>query len=279
MKLITWNIQFGVGVDGRNDLARIVAEARRIADFDVLCLQEVADNFPELKASRSENQFAELARLIPGYTAIEGIGVDVPAADGRRKRFGNMVLSRLPVGQVLRHVLPWEADATKSMPRVLIEAVILTPRGPLRVMTTHLEYYSPKLRQAQVDGIREVHRLACARVAQPPQAADNMFRPQPAARSAILTGDFNMRSSDPAYGRIVAPTAAGTPALVDAWTLRNPGTPHPHSFCIYEQLYEKPHCCDFIFVTEDIAPRVTNVSYDTDTQASDHQPVLIELQD
>lgn len=279
MKLITWNIQYGVGIDGRNDLERIVAEARRIADFDVLCLQEVADNFPELKDNRGEDQFAALARLLPGYTAVEGIGVDVPAADGRRKRFGNLLLSRLPVGQVLRHVLPWEADAARSMPRVLVEAVVQAPFGPLRVMTTHLEYFSSKLRAAQVGGIREAHRQACARAALPPQAADNMFRPQPTSPSAILTGDFNMRSSDPSYALIGTPFESGAPALRDAWTLRNPDVPHPHSFCIHEQLYEKPHCCDFIFVTEDLAPRVMRVFYDTGTQASDHQPVLIELAD
>jgi len=49
MKLITWNIQWGLGMDGRLDLARIVAEARRLADFDVLCLQEVADGFDDLE--------------------------------------------------------------------------------------------------------------------------------------------------------------------------------------------------------------------------------------
>lgn len=279
MKLITWNIQFGVGIDGRNDLARILAEARRIADFDVLCLQEVADNFPELKANRGENQFAEIARLLPGFTAIEGIGVDAPAPDGGRKRFGNMLLSRLPVGQVMRHLLPWEADAAKSMPRVLIEAVVTAPFGPLRVMTTHLEYYSSKLRTAQVEGIRDVHRQACARAAQPPLAADNMFRPWPTTRSAILTADFNMRSSDPAYERLSAPFDDGASPLRDAWAVRYPGAAHPDSFCIYDQSYNAPHCCDFIFVTEDLAPRVTRVFYDTLTQVSDHQPVLIELRD
>jgi endonuclease/exonuclease/phosphatase family metal-dependent hydrolase len=279
MKLITWNIQFGVGVDGRNDLARIVAEAKRIADFDVLCLQEVADNFPELKDNRGEDQFAEIARLLPGYTAVEGTAVDVPAPDGRRKRFGNMLLSRLPVGQVLRHALPWEADAAKSMPRLLIEAVVMAPSGPLRVMTTHLEYYSARLRAAQVEGIRDAHRQASARAAQPPQAADGPFRPCPASRSAILTADFNMRATDPAYGRLEAPFEAGALPLMDSWVLRHPGKPHPHSFCIYDQRYEQPHCCDFIFVTKDLAPRVSNVFYDTDTQVSDHQPVLIELQD
>lgn len=279
MQLITWNIQFGVGIDGRNDLARIIADAQRIADFDVLCLQEVADNFPELKANRGEDQFAEIARLLPGYTAIEGIGVDVPALDGQRKRFGNMVLSRLPVGQVLRHILPWEADATRSMPRLLIEAVVMAPFGPVRVMTTHLEYYSPKLRAASVEGIRDIHRQASARAAQPPLPADSMFRPYPATRSAILTADFNMQTSDPSYGRLSAPFDDATLPFVDAWTLRNPGTLHPLSFCIYEQVAGQPHCCDFIFVTEDLAPRVTDVVYDTQTQVSDHQPVLIALRD
>jgi endonuclease/exonuclease/phosphatase family metal-dependent hydrolase len=36
-------------MDGRLDLARIVAEARRFADFVVLCLQEVADGFADLE--------------------------------------------------------------------------------------------------------------------------------------------------------------------------------------------------------------------------------------
>ena len=132
MKLITWNIQWGLGMDGRCDLARVVADARRIADFDVLCLQEVSDNFPELRGTRGANQFAELAKLLPGYAAIEGVALDIPDGQGRRKRFGNMALSRYPVGQVLRWTLPWEADHTRNMPRGLIEAVVMAPFGPVR---------------------------------------------------------------------------------------------------------------------------------------------------
>ena len=106
MKLITWNIQWGLGIDGRLDLARMIADARTLADFDVLCLQEVADNFGELKGSRGENQFAAIAALLPGYTAVEGVALDVPDGQGGRRRFGNMILSRLPMGQVLRYTLP-----------------------------------------------------------------------------------------------------------------------------------------------------------------------------
>jgi endonuclease/exonuclease/phosphatase family metal-dependent hydrolase len=102
VKLITWNIQWGLGLDGRVDLARIVSEAKRLADFDVLCLQEVADNFPELKGAPAGNQFAALAELLPGYAAVEGVALDIPGRGRERKRFGNMILSRYPVEQVLR---------------------------------------------------------------------------------------------------------------------------------------------------------------------------------
>src|SRR3954469_16664821 len=105
MKLMTWNVQWCRGVDGRVDPARIVAEARRIADFDVLCLQEIADNFPdpELGGSSGEDQFAVLAELLPGYAAVPAVAVDQPGRNGARRRFGNMILSRLPVRQVYRH--------------------------------------------------------------------------------------------------------------------------------------------------------------------------------
>ncbi|HQV09649.1 MAG TPA: endonuclease, partial [Thauera sp.] len=48
MRLLTWNIQWGRGADGRVDLARTVAAIRAAGDFDVICLQEVACNFPGL---------------------------------------------------------------------------------------------------------------------------------------------------------------------------------------------------------------------------------------
>ena len=87
MKVMTWNVQWCRGVDQIVDPARIVAEAKRIADFDVLCLQEVADNFrdPDLGGSAGEDQFALLATLLPDYTAVPGVAVDQPAKNGRRR--------------------------------------------------------------------------------------------------------------------------------------------------------------------------------------------------
>jgi len=70
MKLISWNIQWCRGCDGRVDPARIGRVAREMADFDVLCLQEIASNYPDLAGSSGENQYEALAGLFPRYTVV-----------------------------------------------------------------------------------------------------------------------------------------------------------------------------------------------------------------
>ena len=64
MRLITWNVQWCRGVDGKVDPRRIVQHAKMIADFDVICLQEIANNFPDplLAGSRGENQFEVMVK-------------------------------------------------------------------------------------------------------------------------------------------------------------------------------------------------------------------------
>lgn len=282
MKLITWNIQWCRGVDGKVDPRRIVEHARALADFDVLCLQEVAANFPALAGSSGENQFALIAQLLPGFTAIPGAAVDTPAPDGSRRAFGNMILSRLPVRQVLRVQLPWPSDPDKrSMPRLLLDATLDTPLGPVRVMTTHLEYYSAAQRGAQVEAIRARHAEACAHARLDRMRDDSQgpFHTFDQPCSAILTGDFNYRPDDPLHSRLQAPfDDDGTPSLVDAWTQTHPGERHQHTNGVYDRdQWPAPYTCDFIYVSEDLLPGIRAVTVDGDTQASDHQPVLIEL--
>ena len=277
MKLITWNIQWGLGMDGRLDLVRVVAEARRLADCDVLCLQEVADGFADLEQHAGENQFAQLAALLPEFTPVDGIAVDLPGQNGRRRRFGNMILSRLPVGRILRHALPWAADdTTRNMPRSLLEVEVQANFGPVRIMTTHLEYFSAGLRSAQVAAIRDIHRLAVLRSRQSPQPGSGPYASGKVPDAAILTGDFNMRPDDPVKLSLSQPTG-DVEGLLDAWGVLHPGTPHPPSFCIADQKYGSPHCCDFVLVSNGLVPRLRKVVYQTETRASDHQPVLVEL--
>src|SRR2546429_6201290 len=105
MKLITWNVQWCRGCDGRVDPARIARVAREIADFDVLCLQEVASNFPDLAGSSGEDQYEALTGLFPGHALVKGEAIDVLASDGDRREFGNATITRLPALQGSRHLL------------------------------------------------------------------------------------------------------------------------------------------------------------------------------
>ena len=284
MKLITWNVQWCRGVDKKVDPARVIAHAKRIADFDVLCLQEIADNFadPLLGGSNGEDQFAELASLLPGYTAIAGVAVDQAGPNGTRRRFGNMILSRLPVLQAFRHMLPYPADHdVPSMPRVAVEAVVGADVGDLRVVTTHLEYYSERKRAAQVEGLRAIYAEGHAYATNPREglADEGPYVAQPRPAHTVITGDFNLEPDDPLHDRMKESFDDGTPPLFDAWQVAHPGRPHDPTFKIYEKQDpgEPELHCDFIFVSEGLRSRVTKVWVDTVTQVSDHQPVLLEL--
>ena len=283
MDLITWNIQSCCGCDGRVDPKRIIDVCRAMADFDVLCLQEVACNYPDLPGSPRADQFALLAGLLPGFTALAGIAVDVQGVDGKRSQFGNMILTRYPATQVFRHSLPWPADAgVPSMPRVALEAVLAASTGPLRVTTTHLEYYSALQRRHQVNRLRELHAEACEhRVDQDhPRKEGGPFQSRPRPVSSILTADFNMRADDPLHARISAPYADGTPAYRDAWRVRHGDRPQDSTLGVHDQEHwPQAYACDFIFVTEDVASRVEDVVVNLATDASDHQPVLLRLRD
>ena len=284
MKLITWNIQWCRGVDLKVDAARVVAHARQLADFDVLCLQEVADNFPHprLAGATDADQFAQLASLLPGYTAIPGIAVDHPGDHGRRRRFGNMILTRLPVLQVFRHLLPYPADqAVSGMPRIAVEAVVEASFGPVRVVTTHLEFYSLKKRSAQVEALRTLYAEGSGYARDPRSTGydGGPYETLPRPAATVITGDFNLEPDDPLHARIIAPFGDGTPPLFDAWELAHPGVPHPPTMNIFVKMKpDEPLLhCDFIFVSDTLRPRVRGVHVDIETQVSDHQPVTLTL--
>lgn len=283
MKILSWNVQWCRGIDGRVDPARIVGEAKRIADFDVLCLQEIADHFPDTRLAGNDdsNQFDAIAALLPGYIAISGIAVEHPGDNGRRRRFGNMILSRLPVQQSYRWLLPFpQQAATAGMPRIAIEAVITAPFGDIRVVTTHLEWYSLVQRTAQVDELRRIYAdgYAHARAAEITMSDGGPFQSYLRPRATVICGDFNLEHTSDLHARMVAPIDADTPALVDVWDRLRPGEPYPATFCIYNRMgdYGELHC-DFFFVSPETMARVDSFFVDQLTQASDHQPIVLTL--
>jgi len=267
MRLLSWNVQWCRGIDGRVDPKRIAGEAKRLADPDVFCLQEIARNFPEMEGSSGEDQVEELLRQMKGYQAFFAPAVDLPGKHGRRQ-FGNLILSKLQVGRVVRHALPWPAAPdVQSMPRAVVEVVVEAPFGPLRVMTTHLEYYSATHRAAQIDRLRELHAEACAEhlAVDEPGSYESFGR----GTSAIVCGDFNLKPEDRHHRKMLD---AG---FVDAWQSLNPGKTRQATFHLHDS--EPPYCCDYVFITPDLVPRLRALRIDTATQASDHQPVMVEL--
>ena len=276
MRLITWNVQWCRGIDGVVDPARIAHEARRIADPDVLCLQEINVGFADLPGSQGEDQLDALRREFPGYSVFFASAVDVPGNEGARKRFGNLIASRFPVGRVMRHALPWPRTNAPSMPRAALEAIIQAPFGPLRVITTHLEYFSSGHRAAQIERLRELHCETNRETTA--EESEGPFAPLPHPDSAVLCGDFNMPPDDPLRAQFLEAFLDRTPKLVDAWQALHPAEPHPHTFRVHERKEDQsPYCCDFVFVTEDLAARLRSIAVDADNRASDHQPVIVEL--
>lgn len=283
MKLVTWNTQWCCGLDGVVSPQRIVDGARALADFDVLCLQEIAVNYPGLPG-RPGNQQEQLQELLPGYALFYGAAVDEFTAAGRQ-RFGNLIATRLPVLQVQHHPLPYPADPTvSSMPRMCTVVTVRDPvLGPVRVMTTHLEYYSSRQRMAQVLALRELHLQALALSATPPAADEEgtPFQPKAHTPHAVLCGDFNLEPHEPEYAVLGAPANGDAHVgarLWDAWRVLHPQTPQPPTFRLYDRRYgPEPGACDFVWVSDSLKPHVQQMAVDGQTQASDHQPVTITL--
>ncbi|MEQ1807558.1 MAG: endonuclease/exonuclease/phosphatase family protein, partial [Burkholderiaceae bacterium] len=240
MKLITWNVQWFCALDGVIDLRRVVRTARAMADFDVLCLQEVAVNYPSLKGDASHDQPALLRELLPGFEVCFGAAVDELAAGGRsRQRFGNVIASRVPVAQVQHHSLPYPAEAgVRSMPRMATCATLRAPWGWLRVVTTHLEFYSQRMRMAQTQELLRLHAQACAQALSPPQfdASGGPFQAKPHTADCLITADFNFDPTSDEY-RLMLAGNGEAPRLFDCWSLVRGEQAHDPTFHLHDQTY------------------------------------------
>ena len=281
IEIICWNIRWGQGRDGVVDLARIVDTVRALGDPDVLCLQEVARHFPAVDGSGAD-QVAVLQGLLPGYETLFGAGTDMGGDHiGKRRQFGNVTLTRLLVLEVRNHMLPRPATQdSPHMQRAALEVNVKTPSGPLRVINTHLEYFSAAHRAAQVAQLRTLHQAACAHPLAEPTAADAKPKALPVGRCpTVICGDFNMEKSERAYAHMLEPFGDTTPALTDAWTVLHPGEEHPATCGVYEIIHwPAPNCRDFMFITADVAERARRLDIDAKTDASDHQPLRLMLE-
>jgi endonuclease/exonuclease/phosphatase family metal-dependent hydrolase len=281
MEILTWNIQAARGVDGRVDLDRVAGVIATPRVPDVICLQEVAQNFPEIDGGQGADQVAGFSARFPEHTAFFGPALDRCNGAGPRRRFGNLVLARPAIEQCFTHSLPQPPEpGIRHMPRQATEVVVRDGNCALRIVTLHLEYHARSHRAAQVERLLELHREVCGHVERPPLIErDGPYAAAPRPATTVICGDFNFEATDPEYAAMLVRHGAPGTCLADAWVQRyGPGTHRP-TCGIYDhvQWAEGPHCRDFFFLTHDLLPRIEAVEVDEVTNASDHQPVRLRL--
>ena len=269
LALLSWNIQFGLGVDGRIDLARIARVAHALGDADVLCFQEVSAGFAEFDLGA--DQAAQLQSLFPGHAPVFAPAVDRGPAP--RRRFGNMILSRLPILDVVAHALPRPADGSViHMQRQALEITVAVGPAALRVVTTHLEFHSLAQRRAQADRLAALEVEWTEHHAKPPPSGKGPYGAVPPSLGTILCGDFNFETDESSYAALSA-------EFTEAWPALHGTTPHAPTCGVHDakQWPAGPHARDFFFVSPRLAPQLRRLVVDTVTDASDHQPLLLSL--
>ncbi len=281
--ILSWNIQCGRGVDGEIDLSRTVDVIKGIADADVICLQEISRLDPELDGGQCVDQALILASLFPDHQYVFGPALDRGRNGSRKRRqFGNMILTRFPLIQVYNHMLPQPMPPApcRHMPRQALEVVIEAEDGPLRITTTHLEYHCNEQRLAQVRRMCEIQCEVIANQSYPKYApASGPYAAVSRPVRSILCGDFNAIPGDSVYKYITQPTSEMPSGYLDAWRVIHGQTPHAPTCGIYDrkQWPQGPHCRDYFFITSDLVELASDTQSFTETNASDHQPVLLEL--
>ncbi len=283
MRILSYNIQYGRGIDDRYDLERTCA---RIRGADIACLQEVEQHW---QRSGDVDQPAEIAKLLPEYYYVYGSSFDVDASRrdaagqivNRRRRHGNLILSRWPILSARTFNLPKTHYPDKfNMHMSCVEAVISIGSRALRVYSYHAGYLESPERQAQVsDFAAWFSRAPDEGGAWSGKTDIDGFDwshgegapPMPA--SAIVCGDFNSNPQTPEFALLLELTG-----LVDCWSVAAPDDANKPTWKSERgedvRMWGK---IDHIFVTPDLVPAIAGVAIDHDCDASDHKPIEFVL--
>ncbi|MFJ1547341.1 endonuclease/exonuclease/phosphatase family protein [Streptomyces sp. NPDC088246] len=246
LRVATYNIHAGAGMDNVFDLDRQTAELRSL-DADVIGLQEVDVHW----GTRSEwrdlaAELAERLHMQVSFAPIYSLAPDTPGAP--RREFGVAVLSRYRIVSAENHEitrLSTQDPNPVPAPAPGFGEVVLRVKGlPVHVYVTHLDYRGdPSVRTAQVADTRRV------------MAEDEAPGRQKVRQ--ILLGDFN-----------AAPAA---PELAPLWKELTDVEPGGPTYPAQDPVQR----IDYVAVSKD-SVRVRDAAV-AETLASDHRPVVADL--
>jgi endonuclease/exonuclease/phosphatase family metal-dependent hydrolase len=185
LRVASFNIHHGVGLDGVLDLMRIAAVVEQTG-AEVVGLQEVDRHWSA--RSNFVDQATWLAERLDMHLAFgANLNLDPPAPGAPRRQFGTAILSAHRIRATTNTLLPRPLGGEQ---RGLLEVQIKVRGIPVRVFNTHLQHDSQVERLAQVERIRQI--LATA------------------SESVVLLGDLNATPDTPEIAGL-------TDLLVDAW--------------------------------------------------------------
>jgi endonuclease/exonuclease/phosphatase family metal-dependent hydrolase len=288
MKCVSYNIQYGIGLDGRYDIGRI-ADAVRGAD--VIALQEVSRNNPK---NQGRAMVEEIRAALPDYFSVYGSNFEADIGshmkDGQAVtvmfQFGNMVLSKSPIRLSRNLLMPRiRSFGHTNFQRGALEALIDTPHGPLRFYSTHLDHRSPEERLAQIRFLRERMLNYPLEGGALSGLSEMGFPEPPHAEAFIVMGDFNMLAGSPEYFEMTgrADHEFGMPLLAthpaDAAARISEGEPattwvdpkRPEDKSRWKRI-------DYAFISAGLMAGVRRSWVDHAAVGSDHLPLWIELE-
>jgi len=156
LRLATWNIHMGIGLDGERNLQRTAQVIQQIQP-DLIGLQEVDNHIHQ-----SGNDLQTL-KILTGMEVVVGPTMQRTTGD-----YGNALLTGLPILKVERH-----------------DISVIKQREPRGLLVVHLDWHGERLQVAVTHlGLRAGERRAqVRRVIECLSAADR--------KPLILMGDFN----------------------------------------------------------------------------------------
>ena len=184
LRVFTYNIHHGRGLDGNVDLRRI-AEVISAKNPHLVTLQEV-----DIGVERSER--FDIMKVLSGYLGMDSVFYkNIPHQAGK---YGNGILTKLPLmSSKNMHLIQPENGEQRGLLKTEIDFKGVT----ITLMTTHLDHLSEANRMAGVEQIIETKRA---------------YRGSP----IIVTGDFNALPDSPIHNRMKE-------YFVDVWEEKGDG--------------------------------------------------------